>query len=214
MTSARTGLPHAREFTGANPQVIQHRCDSPDASGDERIHVWRNCDRHIRNWWKANRDLVKTPYVVFLEYDVICNVPLDRIFSPQEGLVGSRIKRPDDPGESWYWFREVPSLPAEMQASAVGVVPLGALQLTRTALDALCEESHDDLYAKDHFCELRTPTLLRHLGFPIHSAETLKHVTWEKQPYPWLRRGIFHPVKESDYDHWLKRLIRMVFKQL
>ncbi len=213
MTSVLTGLPHCREFTATNPHVIQHRCDSPDASGDERIRIWRNCDRHIRNWWKANRHLVKSQHVVFLEWDVLCNVPLDGIFSPQEGLVGSRIKRQHNPEESWYWFREVPSLPDEMQASALGIVPLGVLQLARTALDALCEESHDGLYEADIMCELRTPTLLQQLGFPIHSAETLKHVSWEKQPYPWLRRGIFHPVKASYHDHWPKRFIRMIFNQ-
>lgn len=211
MTSAKAGLPHLREFTAANPQVIQHRCDSPDAEGDERIRIWKNCDRHIRNWWKANQHLVKSQYVVFLEYDVICNVPLEGIFSPQEGLVGSQIKKPDDPEEVWYWFREVPSLPADMQASAIGIVPLAVLQLTRKALDALSEECHDGLYATDGFSELRTPTLLRHLGFPIQSAETLKHVTWEKQPYPWLRRGIFHPVKKSYYLGGLTCLLRRWF---
>ncbi|OYV06021.1 MAG: hypothetical protein CFE26_08560, partial [Verrucomicrobiales bacterium VVV1] len=161
MTSAHTGLPHCKEFTAANPLVIQHRCDSPEASGDERVRIWRNCDRHIRNWWKASRHLVKSQHVIFLEWDVVCNVPLDRILSVQEGLVCSRIKRQHNPEDSWYWFREVPNLPAAMQASAIGVVPLAVLQLTREALDALCEECHDELFTSDIYCEMRTPTLLQ-----------------------------------------------------
>ena len=208
MTSARSGLPHRREFTAANPQVIQHRCDSPDAEGEERIRIWKNCDRHIRRWWKENHQKVASRHVVFLEWDVVCNVPLDWIFPPQDGLVCSQIKTREDPHESWYWFQDLPNLPAAMQASAIGVVPLGVLQFSREALDALCDEAHDELFESEIYCELRTPTLLRHLGFPIETSAALRRVTWIKQPYPWLRRGIFHPVKTSYYDHWLKRFIR------
>lgn len=98
-----------------------------------------------------------------------------------------------------------------MQGSTIGVVPLGVLQLSREALEALCEERHNELFASDIFCELRMPTLLQHLGFPIHSAEALKHVSWEKQPYPWLGRGIFHPVKKSSYFGGITRLPRRWF---
>lgn len=209
MTTLHTGLPHAREFTAANPHVVQHRCNSPEAVGEERIELWKNCDRNIRNWWKVNHQSVKCRQVVFLEWDVVCNVPIEKLLRPTEGMVCSEIKRQEDGIENWYWFRDLPNLPEDLRDLALGVVPLGVLQLTREALDALSDERHDDLYASAIYCELRTPTLLRSLGFPIQTSESLKRVTWQKQPYPWFRRGIFHPVKKSYYfgrfTEWLRR---------
>lgn len=207
LTSLKAGLPHREEFTAANPNVIQHRCDSPDGIDDERILFWRNCDRNIRNWWKINHHRILGDHVVFLEWDVVCNVPIEKIFRPQNGLVGSELKTQPQDSHDWLWFKELNELPPEMRSTAIGLVPLAAIQLSRAALDAISDDRHDALYESDIFCELRTPSLLRHLGFPIESTSTLKHVTWQPMPYPWLRRGIFHPIKKARRDHWPFRLM-------
>ncbi len=213
LTTLASGLPHQAEFTAANPDIRQHRCNSTQYEGEERHHAWRNVDRNIRNWWKDHRDEVKSRHVVFFEWDVRCNVPLAPLFHPFEGLLCSQIKRQGDRGKPWLWFRDVPRLPVELQAEAIGVVPLAVLQFSREVLDAIADPRHDPLYADDIYCELRIATLIQHLGFPIQTLNSLKHVTWYPLPYFWLIRGIFHPVKNSSYENRLHRFLRRCLGQ-
>ena len=209
ITNERDGLPHLAEFTAANPRIIQHRFVGKRLSGDERYLVWRNCDRTIREWWQANRDLVKSSHVVFMEWDVVCNVPLETLIQPAEGLLCSDVLTPEKDFESWYWFKsELPKLPPEMQPTACGVAPLAVLQFSRNALDLICEARFDELYALDRYCELRTSSILGYLGVPVRASEGLKNLDWKPQPYPWLGRGIFHPVKKSRYLRGLTRQLR------
>lgn len=210
MTTTVSGLPHAEAFTAANPDIVQHRCDSKKCDGQERFTIWRNCDRNIRNWWRSNHHLVKSSHVVFLEWDVFCNVPLQSLLQPMDGVVCASIKRQGKGLRPWLWFSELKRLPAEMQAQAIGIVPLAVLQFTRAALDAICDPRHDFLYDEDIYAELRTASLLRHLGFPIHTTKSLKWVTWTALPFPWFHRGIFHPVKKSRADSWLGRRLKRI----
>jgi len=208
MTTLVSGLPHQPEFTAANRDIRQHRCNSIQYEGDERHEAWRNVDRNIRNWWIEHRDEVKSRHVVIFEWDVRCNVPIGPLFRPFDGLLCSEIKRLNDPGEPWRWFDEIPKLPEELREKAIGVVPLGVLQFSREVLDAIASPEFDPLFTEDLYCELRLPTLVRHLGFAIQTLKSLKQVTWYRLPYVWLRRGIFHPVKESSYDNRLHRFLR------
>lgn len=212
VTNERNGLPHLAEFTAANPHIIQHQSIGKKLSGEERYEIWRNCDRSIRDWWRANRDLVKSRHVIFMEWDVVCNVPIDSLLMPADGLVCAEVTRPQNGIDSWYWFeKELPKLPPEMQATACGAVPLAVLQFSRNALDLICDARFDKLYALDRYCELRTPSILSHLGVPVQDCAALKTLDWRPQPYPWLRRGIFHPVKKSYYLGGLTCLLRRWF---
>jgi len=214
MTSAPTGLPHLMEFTEANPGLRQHQCIGKAFTGEERYQMWRNCDRNIRDWWRQHRDQVGSSHVVFMEWDVLCNVRLETLIEPAEGLLCAEMKTCIKDFDSWYWFKgELPNLPVEMQPTACGAVPLALLQFSRSALDLICEERFDELYARDLYCELRTSSLLSWLGVPVRSCEALKELDWRPQPYPWLRRCIFHPVKKSYYLGNLTRLMRRWFGQ-
>lgn len=211
MTTAVSGLPHQQEFTASNPEIRQHRCDNTEYQGDERFQAWRNVDRNIRAWWRNHGHEVASDHIVIFEWDVRCNLPITSLFTPFEGLLCSQIKRLDDPGERWRWFDEIPKLPPELGRHPLGVVPLGVLQFSRRALDAMCAPEFDELFAADLYCEMRTPTLLNHLGFEIRTQPSLKHVTWYPLPYIWFRKGIFHPVKTSGYNHPVYRFLRRCF---
>lgn len=93
------------------------------------------------------------------------------------------------------------------------VVPLAVLQFSRQALDAIAEPRHDPLYAEVIHCEWRIATLIQHLGFPIQTLNSLKHVTRHPLPYLWLIRGIFHPVKTSSYENRPHRFLRRCMGQ-
>jgi len=95
ITSERTGLPHLAEFTAANPHVVQHQFIGKALSGDARYEMWRNCYRNIREWWRENRHLVKCSHVIFMEWDVVCNVAIDTLLQPADGLVCAELVRPE-----------------------------------------------------------------------------------------------------------------------
>ena len=196
MTTQASGTPHAAALQEANPGVVTHVCHSPQGVGDGRQYLWRNCDRHIRRWWAANRESVLTDQVLFLEYDVYCNADLRDhlpVLGGDYGLAGPRIVSGLMDIRSYWPFEDIPRMPREMQALACAVAPLALVLITRAALDAVCERRYDPIFAEDIFCETRLPTVIRHAGFRVVAINLPDvHVT----PHVPCGRGIFHPVKQ------------------
>jgi len=200
LTTAATGTPHLAALKRANPGLVIHVCETQDApSEDLRLDAWRNCDRNLREWWKTHRNAVATERVIFLEYDVFCNVDLRDVVpgkSPISGMVGAALKTPvRDAG--WWPFREAAALPKPMQAFAVGMAPFAVLVVDRPALDAVADAAWDGLFEADVFCELRMPSLLRFLGFSVRGNRAWTAVGTTPQTAGKGFEGIMHPVKRE-----------------
>lgn len=194
MSSGGHGFPHADALWASNPDLAAMRHTAPDTGEDG----WRNCDRNIRAWWQAHRNTVTVDRVLFLEWDVLVTQDLREVFPARRvvpGLEGAALRTPVRDGRSWGVFEEVPRLPEAMRPHAVGIAPLSVVMLSRDALDAVCDPQWDDLFAADVFSELRLPTLVRFLGYPVQANARLLQVTCGPSFHPGNTPGIYHPVK-------------------
>lgn len=200
MSTQGVGTPHAAALHASNPGLDVRANYGPAAVGAQRHHVWRNCDRHVRDWWRQHRETVTTPEVVFVEYDVYIDIDLDTILTPSEagvGMRGAAIAR-GVADRAWPPFADVPRLPRSMRAHAVGVIPFAFFISPREALDDLISAEWDQVYRADVFCEMRAPTVLRKAGWRIGVIPGLpcvgiKPFSREQITSP----GVWHPVKFS-----------------
>jgi hypothetical protein len=198
MTTPAAGTPHLGALLAANPGMSIHVCMSEDGQGaEDRTQRWRNCDRNIRRWWRESRETVTTDAVLFLEYDVFCDVDISRMaddFMPPFGILGARIISGLTGIRKFWPFAEIPRLPREMQALACATAPLAVLLISRPALDAILRPEYDPVFADDIFCETRLPTVIRHAGFMAGSMHLPQVGCTPCEPtFP----GVWHPVKTS-----------------
>lgn len=200
MTMHGAGTPHAGALQRANPGLDVRAHYGPAAVGDEKIQAWRNCDRHVREWWRAHREAVTTPEVLFFEWDVYCNADLNTILAPSApgvGMSGAGIARAVA-DRAWPPFADVPRMPRSMRAHAVGIVPFAAFLAPRAALDDLISPVWDEVYASDVFCEVRTPTVMRKCGWRIGVIDGFKNVGIKPLlPRQITKPGVWHPVKKA-----------------
>lgn len=199
MTSSQHRQPHAKALRNANPGLAIH-VSEPVAGVNDSAYVsaWRNCDRNIRSWWAANRLNVKTPSVIFMEYDVLCNVCLADHIGPLKrgvGAAGAAVMTAVAHSRSFWPFREIPRLPLRLRGHAIAIAPLAFMQIARTALDEILHPEYDDAFDADIFCELRLPTIIEHCGYQIGALELPNVGVRVLHPAP-DDRGIFHPVKQ------------------
>ena len=182
-THSDKGTPHMEELRLSNPSARVHVVNTDE--GAPSRHEWRNNDARVRAWWHANRSAVHGTRVAWLDWDALVTAPLPDIHPA--GLTGREIK-----GEGWRWWGERQFLP-EYPQHWIGVVPLGVTFWNAAALDALADPRYDEAYARDVFCELRTPTICRHAGFPVEIVD-LPGVRWHAVT-PGEEAGIYHAVK-------------------
>jgi len=194
LTFGDKGLPWQDDFTASNPGVVQHVHTGAETSD----FAWRNCHRLARAWWAEHRETVVTPWVVFLEYDVLVRADLAVALGrprPGVGVVGARVLQGVRDAH-WIGFREVERLPDEMQAGAIGVTPFAVFAVVREAMDELIHPHWDELFGEDFLSELLPTTVLASMGFGIGQAADLRGVTTTRMAYPGDDAvGIFHPVK-------------------
>ena len=144
-----------------------------------------NCDVVVRDWWRENRSRISGRRVAWLEWDALVTTALPDVWPA--GMLGKDLK-----DEGWHWWGERAALP-ELADHWCGVAPLGVTFWNAAALDAIAAEEYDEIYARDVFCELRTPSVCRKAGFPVESI-SLPGVRW----YPVKAGtvpGIYHAVK-------------------
>ena len=196
MTTQASCTPHAAALQAANPGLVIHVCFSPQGDTPEtRRDCWRNCDRNIRNWWRANRDAVTASQVLFLEWDVFCDVDLAERIRPlgeTQGLAGPRILSPLSDRAFWPFAEDLRKLPRDMDALACASAPLAVLLLSRAGLDAVLEARYDAIFQEDIFCETRLATVMRHAGFRVGGLDLPQVGCKPVIPtFP----GVWHPVK-------------------
>lgn len=197
MTTRASGTPHAAALQAANPGLRIHTHTAPDETGPDRVHAWRNCDRNIRDWWRKKSPIVTADAVLFLEYDVYCDVDLRNhipTFSGNFGCAAASILSGLRDIRRFWPFADIPRLPRSMQALACATAPLAVLLISRAALDAMLHPLHDAIFAADIFCETRLPTVIRFEGFQVHPMPLPQVGCTPCQP---THPGIWHPVKSS-----------------
>lgn len=190
-TSAREfGFPHSDKLAKYNPELPQYfdiGQDSDDSIG------WRNNDRQPRNWWKANRGCMEASHMLVLDWDVMWATTVGDL-TPGDVLFHDVIPNRTE----WHWWSEVDSLPDEFKPHATGATPLGVALYSRRFLDAIIDTALDPLYVADIFCELRTPTAARYLGF---EPKPLLSPPGRIECYPIDvapdAHGVFHAVKRA-----------------
>lgn len=188
----RIDLPHFNVCRELNPDVKHHVCTGIKHSTTKE--GWRNCDRNIRNWWKANSRRVKAKKVLIFEPDVYCNMKININF-PDSGVSGRDVWLPKTaPG--FPWFREKPMFPEEMRSSMCALAPMAVTLWDRDTLDALCDSSGDGIYAKDMFSEVRVATFLKFLGFKIQHAQGLANANYMPRS-PDEGPSIYHSIKKE-----------------
>jgi len=195
MTSGTRGTPHAGALARSNPGLICHTWTAPETGMDG----WRNCDRNIREWWRANGPACGASRILFLEYDVLVTCDLLELFPVADGcngFQGAALKLPVRDGRSFRPFEETDRLPGPMRGSACGIAPLAVAMLTVDALDAVADPAFDSLFAADIFSELRLATLVSWCGYSCEGHAGLAQVTCGPVPHPGESQpGIYHAVK-------------------
>ena len=163
MTSGTRGTPHAEALAESNPWLVWHVFTAPETGVDG----WRNCDRNIRDWWRARGGTVTAERVLFLEWDVLVTCDLRSIFPAARnypGIEGASRKMPVADGRSFKPFEEADKFPRPMQSYACGIAPLAVVMISAEALDAVCSPAFDETFAADIFSEIRLPTIIRWCG--------------------------------------------------
>lgn len=198
LTTAAMGTPHLETLQAANPGLMIHVHTAPDpVDARARLVAWRNCDRNVRNWWRANRETVANGRVLFLEWDVFVNVDLWAIVPHLDGLFCARLKMPVK-DRSWMGFRELNLIPREIRGYAVGCEPSAVLMASRDVLDLIADEEWDDVFDADILSELRLGTVVRFTGYPVagwKAWEATANMTPVRVPDGF--QGILHPVKRE-----------------
>jgi hypothetical protein len=192
MTSERQGAPHEAAARAHHPTVHVHR-GRDGATPEAKRELWRNCDRSIRDWWKANRHRVKSSHVAFVEWDVVVNADLREGIRPFVGLAGRVVE--NRPGSAWQWWQEIDALPENLRVHAASLRPLAVVIASRQCLEAISAPTWDDVFRRDIFCELRLPTVARACGFQLAALPCLAHVEHFPIPHPGTAPGVWHQVK-------------------
>lgn len=194
MSCGTRGTPHLAAIQAANPGLVIHVW-----SGEETgLDGWRNCDRNIREFWRAKRAGVVAKSVLFFEYDVFANVALGGVIPRLQkgcGIVCSAVKSPVRDGRSWGPFQEISRLPAELQSMVIGTAPMAVLLCDRGALDDVLDERWDAAFEADVFCEIRLGTVMRAAGWNVLDRREWRGVGTLPMVPPEGASGMFHPVK-------------------
>jgi hypothetical protein len=199
LTTAAAGTPHLDTIQAANPdlQIHVHTAADPETE-DERMDAWRNCDRNIREWWKANGEAITAEWMLFFEWDVFANVDLAATMrSIRKGSVGcAKLLTPVlHPG--WLGWKEIDRLPREIQGFAIGMEPSAVLALRRDALEEIAHPDYDEIFAQDIISELRLGTVARSAEYqPVQVRGWQEVGTLPRQLDPEFS-GIIHPIKST-----------------
>ena len=163
--------------------------------------AWSNNDRILRENLKKQIDNIIHEKVLLVEWDVLINMEVPDI--KFDGLVAQNIFRKGD-NIKWYWWKELEKLPEYYKPFICGASLWSLIGITKECLVEILNSKYDDLYNMDIFCEIRTSTILRSLGFNMTKFPTelsrfiLRNESSALESMENIKYyGIFHPVKNS-----------------
>ena len=131
-------------------------------------------DRALRDWWKENRADYNSTHLWVISSP--CVIP-DRLpdISDVTGMAAPEVLPDSSHFKSWQGNKDRKHLPD-------GVHPVGTnttfVCYNTDALDIIIEERFDDLYIKNCYAGLRTPSILHALGYDVTGIDISK-VIWD-----------------------------------
>lgn len=168
------------------------------------VEAWRNVDRTIRKYLNTIINDILYDNILLVEWDVYIDTEVPDI--DFDGALFNNIIKNKNNG--WYWWKEIDSLPEEFRSCATGGALWSLIAIKKTYLELLLSNKYDYLYEMDIFSELRTPTLMQHLGMPLselprnwskfmssNESILIKQILDNKLDIS-NNIGIFHPVKK------------------
>lgn len=169
----------------------------------QRTFIWWNADMAIYLWYAHKREEARRWIVV--EWDVLCLEPMQSFYRDvwDADVAAANIKRLDDTSR-WVHFSDfgIALLPAEYRKAALGLTPLAGMLFSDDALREISAAVARDARLRGVYCELRTGTVAKHLGFDAveiggRSRRTLDddreyNATSIEEP------GLWHKVKDHD----------------
>lgn len=194
-TTDKQGVPHYYDCLKSNPDLTQHVCVSNSKTTPQDIkRDWRNCDNNLRNWWKSNKHIVKSDYLLVVEWDVKITDDIKNYFDfDSNGIICKNIR--EFGKDKWVWFEESEKFPDHFKNKIKGLYPLSVILFHRSSLDFIIREEFDDIFSKDIFCELRIATILNYGNFEIRGNQRLPDVQLVQSKNHLKYPGIFHKVK-------------------
>lgn len=203
-------LPHIEHLRRSNPEVSIYICiDEEQDPPQSKEYHWKNSDKVLRNFWKANGIGILSPVTAVIQWDTLVTGQLPDL-PWQLDLASAKIiyedmsmrgrwepKRMSDPtwqDKNWWWWSEVMKMNAQSREPAVGLISFGCFIIRRHVWDAICNPQWDAVYGLSIQDELRFPTCAAWSNFrvgTVHLPHVFFHPT-EARPEP----GIYHGVKD------------------
>jgi len=155
--------------------------------------AWRNIDWAY--WLYYSNRAYNCKRWLCSDWDVHCTGPLSEFYGPAWDA-DVACARPAIAGvDPFYWFKEVPRLPADLRDQAAALTPMTCTLLSDRAMKTMTAASARMSY--DLFCEVRAGTLARACGFDITTIPHPETIRWDRRPEI-TGRGLWHPVKEAE----------------
>lgn len=191
------GAPHVDWIRRSNPGCRIHVETGGVRGLPAGLQAWRNADRLIRDWWRANGHLVEGDRLAIAEWDVLVMQDFETAGAPAGAGLAGRHPKIWGADHQWHWWRESGRLPAVLRPYRHGLAPLGILIATRACLDAVADSRWDHVFSLDIFCELRLPTVVRACGFEVGRAPSFDGCGWHPITRTTFGPGFWHPVKHE-----------------
>lgn len=173
--------------------------DYPEAARRLATHVDKNPSLRARStdlilieWFKAAKPEGDSFFIA--EWDTLISMPVAEFVKPVATcpLSAATTRFPNREPE-WSWFKELRSLPAEIQSHACGVMPFLCIHVSRHALSTIANAYPSPGTANS---ELRFGTVANASGFrPVHNPNAGPEITWKPLSMFGAGRTIYHPVK-------------------
>lgn len=188
LTHGDMGYPHMESLMASNPSLRPHVAHSPE-TGEPKHELWKNSDRFLVDWWRANRDQVAGDVVAVMEWDTLVTIPLPEMpdgIDLAARMCGARFVVRGAPVVSDGFTEWQFSPPA-------GLHSFGFFLCWRGVLDSVAKPEWD--YSREISIrnETRFPSIALAEGARLGRIH-LPFVTCKK-PMPVLAAGIYHPCK-------------------
>jgi len=193
---------HLSSIINSNPsaQVIATKLEH---NLDPKI-AWRNSDRILRQNIKQFINNIINNKVLLVEWDLLVNKKIPNI--DFNGLLAKNILL--DKNNGWCWWKEITNLPDKYKPFISGSPLWSFIGISKDCLIKILDPAYDELYEMDIFCEIRTATLMKSLGFNMTKfpKELCQSILDSNQGNEQViydeiiknkQQGIFHPVKRT-----------------
>jgi len=182
MTHGDKGYPHMDSLVQSNPSLHVHVAHSPE-TGEPKHELWKNSDRFLIDWWRANRDQVTGDVIAVMEWDTFVSIPLPELPEEMDAAAqmgGVRFRRSIDPQD---WGTR----------PLAGLMSFGFFLCRRWVMDSVADPKWDQVRLLSIQNETRFPSIAFLEGARLGRIR-LPFVRCKK-PIPVTVPGIYHPCK-------------------